>query len=143
MSKQKDPPTVIAALEVRASRHAEMVAAELAVKAAKEAYKSACAAVLEARKQADESLPQCMLVRSAWRGSRTEEAGRVVILRKTPGGLLVTRRVAETDEMRFKFSPYSGVYIKQRKGSTFMSCHYELRDVPPEWMPATTKESEQ
>lgn len=136
-------PSVVAALEAQADRHAEMIAAESAAKSARDAYQAACYAVRKARQLADESLPQCMLVRSAWRRSRMEDAGRVVILRKTPGGLLVTRRVAETVEMRFKFSPYSGVYIEKRKESTFLSGHYELRDVPPEWMPATTKESEQ
>lgn len=137
MAKKK-PADVLAAEEMKAAKHAEWKASEQEAKRLEQEYNAACLALRKAQEQADAALPQCRMVRVMWRSGNEESIGSVVIERKTPGGVLVTRRVGEPEgvEYRFKFWPHSGKYAQAEKQYGFANDRRELRDVPPEFMPA-------
>jgi len=67
----------------------------------------------------------------------------VVILRKTPTGILVVRRVGgpHTNEAtsKFKFDKYLKEYLPHKKSSGFSSTITKLRDVPTEFLPEEEK----
>lgn len=96
---------------------------------------NARATVRIALEAADAGLPRCSLVTIDWRSGVAKPAGDVVIVRCTPGGLLVVRKAGEENELRFKWSKFSGVY-RQAEKARFTSETRELREVPPEFMPA-------
>lgn len=79
----------VGAAEEAAKRKAEeLTAAKEMVRRLEEEHRDAVAAVRKAREDADALLPQCRMVSKAWRDSKEQDIGRVVILRKTPGGML-------------------------------------------------------
>lgn len=132
----KKPKSVLAAEALVDAKDAEIVAAQAALKQLEMERREAYLAVRAAQAEADAALPQCRMVRVRWRSGGEEELWRVVIVRKTPGGMLVVRRVGEPDgyEERFRWAAYAGNY-RQQKPSSFASDHYELRDVPADFMP--------
>jgi hypothetical protein len=72
-----------------------------------------------------------------WRSGNEEDAGRVVIVRRTPGGMLVVRHVGAPagHEYKFKWSEHSHKFRKaERVGYTIDTS--ELRDVPAEYLPS-------
>jgi hypothetical protein len=135
--------TLTAVLEAQAAvnaKAAELTAAKALVERLAKELDEARAAVYQARADADASLPQCTLMKRVWSRSPLEDAGRLVIERKTPAGRLVVRRVGEQagpTAWMFAWNPHSGTYIeKVSRGSSWVRTHLELRDVPPEFMPA-------
>jgi hypothetical protein len=135
--KNKEPEIVQAARDAVAAKEAALKAAQDSVVVAQKAYGEALAALRDAQEKADSGLPQCRCVSvSRYRGNETE-ASRMVILRKTPGGLLVTRRAGDPHVVlfQFKWSEFSGVYREKTKQTFYSSGHLELRDVPPQFIP--------
>ena len=131
----KKPAAVVAAEAAEAEKKAAWDAAAAAAKQAEQDYYAACRASREARIAADADLPQCKMVDVRWRTDKAEEAGRVVILRKTPGGLLVVRRVGDAEgDFRFKWNKHRGIWQQAEKGSYAFKTR-ELRDVPDQYMP--------
>lgn len=134
----------IAAAELAVTtKQAELAAAESAVRLLQFELNEARETLHEARVAADDLLPQCRMVSVRWRSGTDEDAGRVVILKKTPGGQLVTRRVGEApgSECRFKWAPHSAKFVQAEKSPFFGSNTRELRDVPAEFLPSPTKET--
>jgi hypothetical protein len=134
----KKPKAVIAAEEALSAKAAEVAAAKEALKRLEAEHGAAYVAVRQAQTEADAALPQCGLVRVKWRTSNEEGMGRAVILRRTPGGLLVVRRVGDAGghEFKFKWAEYSGKYRQAEKGS-YTDDTRELRNVPAEYLPTT------
>lgn len=135
-AKVKRPKTVIEAEAAASAKRAEFEAAKEAVKRLEGEWFQALAAVKAAQTEADAALPQCRLVRVRWRTSNEEEMGRAVILRRTPGGMLVVRYVGDPDgiEFKFKWAAYAGKFRQAEKGG-YTSDTRELRDVPAEYLP--------
>ena len=131
----KKPSTVIAAEASLSAKKAEVTAAEDALHRLKAELAWAYAAVTNAQTEADASLPQCRMV-SVSRYDHKEDGGaRYVILRRTPTGMLVVRRVGDAGgyESKFKWSARSEVYrevVKHLWGSDSK----ELRDVPAQYL---------
>lgn len=132
----KKPKTVIDAEEAASAKKAEFEAAKAGVNRLEKEWFQALAAVRAAQTDADAALPQCRLVRVRWRTSNEEDMGRVVILRRTPGGMLVVRHVGDPDgsEYKFKWAEYAGRFRQAEKGSCTSDTR-ELRDVPAEYLP--------
>lgn len=134
----KKPKTVIDAEAALSAKAAEVTAAKEALKRLEAEHSAAYAAVRHAQTEADAALPQCRLVRVRWRSGNQEDMGCVAILRRTPGGMLVVRRVGEPygHEYKFKWAEYAGKYRQAEKGG-YTDDTRELRDVPAEWLPTT------
>lgn len=134
----KKPKTVIEAEAALAEKASEVAAAKDTLKRLEAEHGAAYEAVRKAQTDADAALPQCRMVRFRWRSSNEEDCGRVVILRRTPGGMLVVRYVGEPDGLthKFKWAEYAGKFRQAEKGS-FISDTRELRDVPVEYLPTT------
>lgn len=132
----KKPSTVVVAEAALAAKSAEVVSAKETLERLKAELSAAYVAVRDAQTEADAALPQCRLVLVRWRSGTEEGDARVVILRRTPGGMLVVRHVGDPRgaEYRFKWAPYAGRY-KQAERATYTSDTRELRDVPAEYMP--------
>jgi hypothetical protein len=96
-------------------------------------HAAAYAAVCHAQTEADEAMPQCCLVRLLPYSGKEEDMGRMVILRRTPGGMLVVRHVGRPAcyEYKFKWAEYS------RKFQQVDRSRCELRDVPTEYQPTS------
>ena len=137
--KMKTTNTVSAAEEAVSSKAAELDAAHGEVDRLKREHGEAFAALSKAREDADASLPQCRMVRIVWRGNKAADAGMLVILRKTPTGMIVARRVGAPAgaEFRFKWSAHGQCFRDAAKHSSWLSDSLELRDVPTEYMPAS------
>lgn len=137
-SRSPEQEAVAAAEAAVAAKAAELEAAQAAVRLLKFELDEARSALTDAREAADELLPQCVMVQEQWRSGATEEIGRFVVVRKTPGGMLIVRHVGSTPdaEMRFKWSAHRGVFVSAEKTSTWHSTTRKLRDVPPEFLPA-------
>lgn len=133
----KKPKTVIEAEAALGAKAAEVTAAKETLKRLEAEHAAAYAAVRQAQTEADASLPQCGMVRVRRFGGKEEDCGRYVIVRRTPGGLLVVRRVGDADcgESKFKFSQHRGLYVQAEKTS-WSSDSRELRDVPAEYLPS-------
>lgn len=131
----KKPKTVVDAEKMAAEKAAELAAAKEVVRQLESEHADAVAAIRKAQEDADAALPQCRLVRIPWRSSKEEDVSRVVIVRKTPGGMLVVRRVGDPagNKYKFKWAPYAGQYRQAEKRSSFISDSRALRDVPPEY----------
>lgn len=135
----KKDAAVAAAEAALAAKQGELTAALEAVERLRGEVGEASRALREARLAADEALPQCVLVKRSLYSSRDEERGRVVVLRKTPGGQLVVRLAGEDGgEMRFKRSKYSGEWLEAVKSSGWSSDTWLLSDVPPEYEAAAS-----
>jgi hypothetical protein len=135
----KKPKTVIAAEAAASAKKAELEAAKEAVKLLEQEWLQALAAVKAAQTEADAGLPQCRLVQIGWRGSKEETVDRVVILRRTPKGMLVVRYVGQDgNERKFKWSSYRNAFVQAERGA-YLSYTRELRDVPAEYLPSHSK----
>ncbi len=134
----KKPKTVIEAEAALSAKAAEVAAARDTLKRLEAEHGAAYAAVRQAQTEADAALPQCRMVRvRRWRSGNEEDAGRVVIVRRTPGGMLVVRHVGAPagHEYKFKWSEHSHKFRKaERVGYTIDTS--ELRDVPAEYLPS-------
>lgn len=132
----KKPKTVVDAEAALAAKAAEVAAAEEALKLLKSELGIAYAAVRQAQIEADAELPQCRMVSVRWRNGNIDYMGCVVILRHTPGGMLVVRKVGEPDgsAYKFKWAEYALRY-RQAEKVGHISDTRELRDVPAEYMP--------
>lgn len=132
----KKHAAVALAEEAMKSKAKELADAKEAVQRLESEHANLRAAVRKAQEEADSTLPQCRLVMVKWRSNKEEDCGLVVILRKTPGGMLVVRRVGYTGyEYKFKFQDLLGKYTQAEKQTVWSSEQRELRDVPLEYMP--------
>jgi hypothetical protein len=132
----KKPKTVIEAEAALSAKAAEVTAAKETLKRLEAEHAAAYAAVRQAQTDADASLPQCDMVRVRRYGGKEEDCGRFVILRRTPGGLLVVRRVGEQGgESKFKLYQHRGLYVQAEK-VRWASDTRELRNVPAEYLPS-------
>lgn len=138
-AKDRRDAAVIAAEAAVSEKAAELVVARERVRQLEQEYATANEALQQARIAADSHLPRCRLVRINSRSGEEREIGPGVILRKTPGGLLIVRRVgAPSGEIKFKRSEYTGRYTDASKKSGFVYDRLGLRDVPPEFMSGAT-----
>jgi hypothetical protein len=138
----KTPAAVLEAQSAVDAKAAELTAARALVERLSKDLGEAQAALHSARVAADMNMPRCRLVSIKWNSGNHEEGGVLVIERKTPAGKLVVRRVgsAESSSSRwmFEWCERSGAYRekKARHGYSYSRSILELRDVPPEFMPA-------
>ncbi len=133
----KKPKTVIEAEAALSAKAAEVTTAKETLKRLEAEHAAAYATVRQAQTEADASLPQCSMVRVRRYGGKEEDCGRFVIVRRTPGGLLVVRRVGDSEggESKFKLSQHRGLYVQAEKAS-WASDTRELRAVPTEYLPS-------
>lgn len=124
-----------AKLDAKAS---ELAAAKEAVSRLEAEHADAGRDLRLAQEAADGGLPQCVVVRSKFRSGREEEMGRFVILRKTPGGVLVTRRVGELNgsEYRFRWDALHSEFVQAEKNTFYGSDTRKARGVPADFLPA-------
>jgi len=134
MAKVKLSAAVIAANELKAEKIKELVIAENAVKVLKDEVSAAYIAARKAQEEDDSKLPQCDMVTVEWRTAKETPAGRVVIMRKTPTGFLIVRRVGEVD-YDFKFKSENGCYVSAEKRSGYAYNTTALRNIPAEFQP--------
>lgn len=132
----KKPKTVIDAEAALIAKAVEVAAAKDTLTRLEAEHGAAYSAVYQAQTEADASLQQCRMVRVRWRSDTEEGGARVVILRRTPGGMLVVRKVGDANgyEYRFKWAEHARKYRQAEKGS-FTSDTLEMRDVPAEYLP--------
>ena len=128
----EDAKAALAAAEAKAKEADEACAlARIEVSRAYEALRLA-------RIAADSDLPKCTIV-SKGRLSKNESAFAGVILRKTPTGLLIVRRVGANDNSasRFAWSEFRREYMEKKpRGSSLYHGTFDvLADVPAEFMP--------
>ena len=130
----KKPKTVVDAEVALAAKAVEVAVAKEALKRLESEWGIAAAAVRQAQTEADASLPQCRFVRVR-RGGTEDGNSLVVIVRRTPGGMLVVRDVGESAslEYKFKWKAHEGKY-QMAKHDGYTSTR-ELRDVPAEYLP--------
>lgn len=133
----KKPAAVVAAEEALHDKAKELASAQGVVQQLEREHAEAVTAVRKAHEEADSALPQCRLVRVRWRSGKEEDMWRVVILRKTPSGILVVRRVGEPSggDFKFKWRGYSAQFTQAEKKTMTYGDHMELRDVPAEYIP--------
>ena len=89
----------------------------------------------EGRIKADSLLPQCNMVRGV---GREKTYDPVVIVRLTPGGLLVVRRVGASSELELKFrwDKYALNYTQKESNLFSGGAYRKLENVPIEFMPS-------
>jgi len=132
----KKPKIVVDAEAALSATADKLTAAKEALKLAEAEHAAAYAAVRHAQAVADESLPQCRVIRASWHSGKEEDVRRVVILRSTPSGMLVVRRVGRPEHMaeKFKWDKWTGKF-RQAEKTGYTSDSRELRDVPAEFLP--------
>lgn len=132
----KKPKAVLKAEAVARNKKAELDTAQDAIGRIQREWYAALAAVRDAQIEFDDTLPQCRYVRVCCRSGDTEDIGKVVIVRRTPGGKLVVRMVGDLSgkEIQLNWVGHAGAYIKVEKGWTRET--RELRDVPAEYLPS-------
>lgn len=133
----KKPKEVIDAEAALSAKAAEVATAKNALKRLEGEYLAAHAAVRQAQTNADAALPQCRVVRVRWRTGVEDDLGRVVIQRRTLGGMLAVRPVGQLDDLgqqKFKFLEHVGRFRQVEKGG-YTSDIRELREVPAEYLP--------
>lgn len=120
-----------------AEASADVKRMEVEVAAARQALRDAMIA-------ADVDLPQCRMVSVQWRSGTEVDTGHVVILKKTPSGTLVARRVGDEGgaEYRFKWAEHRAKFVQAEKSKFFGSSTRELRDVPAAFLPITSQGTE-
>lgn len=133
--KKKTADAVAKAKAFEEEAFAAMIAARKDFDTAEEVYRAAIELTREARIAADSELPQCNMVVVGW-GGKESDSVPVVILRKTPKGMLCVRRVGSDDERKFRFYRNLG-FVQAWKKISLYSGEYRLRDVPKEFMPDT------
>jgi hypothetical protein len=129
----KKSAEVVAAEQAHAAKESELKSANELVKRLHAEVGETYSALRRAMEDADSPLPQCSVI------SGGEIAYRAVILRKTPGGTLVVRRVGDKLELRFEWSKYNGKFYEITKRSSysyFDRKKLELADVPEQYLPA-------
>lgn len=125
----KEHPTILAAREAVDAKLAELAAAELVVKGLRGEVNDARLGVIAAQDAEDVKYPTARLVSVGWRTGKETDMGRVAIVKRTPTGILVTRR--RGIERRFKPSKITGVFYEvgaDRFGYVYDTV--QLRDVP-------------
>ena len=134
----KAPKIVEDAMAALAAAEAKVKEADAACALARIEVSHAYEALRIARIAADSNLPKCTIVTKG-RLSKTQSASEGVILRKTPTGLLVVRRVGAKDDSasRFAWSEFRRAYMEKKpRGSGMYHGSFEvLADVPAEFMP--------
>jgi hypothetical protein len=134
----KKTKTVVDAEIVVSAKAVEVAAAKETLKRLEHEHWEALEAVRKAQTDVDASLPQCRIVRASGFSGAEVGGARVVIVRRTPGGMLVVRHVGNTDgyEYKFKWVEHAGNYRRvttERWASSFD----ELRDVPDAYLPTS------
>ena len=117
----------------KAEKQKELALAEAAIKTLKDELSAAYIAVRKAQEEDDDKLPQCDCISVEWMSRKETPAGRMVIMRKTPTGFLITRRFGEVS-CDFKFKYENGNYVTAEKRTSSYSTT-ELRNVPAEFLP--------
>lgn len=136
--KPRTPSAVTEAQALVEAKIAELRAAQDTVRRVEKEHQDAMVALRGARTEADYALPRCRLVQIAWRSHEEQNIGQVVILRKTAGGMLVVRRVGDTEgELRFKWRASGAKFVEAKKFTSHTYSWFELRDVPTEYLPGT------
>lgn len=135
----KKHPTVAAAEAAAQAKLEALESARANLKQLESDYVEAKAAVRAAQAAVDATLPQCRLVKIRWASGALTEIGRAVIERKTPAGKLVVRLLGDPpgDERMFQWRKYSDKFTEAKKVGGSISDQLELRDVPPEFIPAS------
>jgi hypothetical protein len=135
----KQPKAVAEAIARLQSKKEEFEAAKATLKILEEEMRDADDDVRKAQTEADSAYPQCDLVTVRRFGGKACDPVRVAIIRKTPGGLLVVRRVGVPDGLQYKFkwAEYSSVFRQSEKTGSYSDCR-ELRAVPAEYLPNNT-----
>lgn len=131
----KKPPKLLAAIELAETAKRELDAAQEAVRQCEQKLNQALRALRTAQVDADGALPQCNMERVFRSSGMTEPVGRVAILRRTPGGLLVVRQVGEPQgmERQFRWSAHRGVYVEKVRQQPFVHSTLTLFEVPEEY----------
>lgn len=132
MAKVKVSASVLASNKLKTEKQQELDAAEALVKKLRDEVRVATIAARQAQIDDDANLPQCNMVSVQYRSGAETECGRMVIMRKTPAGTLIVRRVGET-EYDFKFVIKNGKYVQ--KDTILYSSTNELRNVPADFLP--------
>ena len=134
----KKPKSVIDAEAALIAKIAELAAARDTVSRLEVEHGHAIAADRQAQTDADSALPQCRMVMVGRFSGKDSDMGRVVIVRRTPSGMLVVRGVGDSNgiEYKFKQSKWSTVY-RQAEKTGYTGCR-QLRDLPAEYDPAQT-----
>lgn len=141
MKKPKESAKLIAARANVESAQEAFASAGEARRVAQKALEEAYSSLRDAQVEEDASLPQCDLVEVNRYNGNESKPSRMVILKKTPTGMLDVRHVGEPSRvpLRFEWEPrHSRFCIKRSRSSFYSSSRQELRNVPPEFMP--TKE---
>lgn len=127
---------VISAEQEVKNKAAELEGARATMKRLERELYEASAAVSKAQEDADAMLPQCRMVSVHLRSGETRDIGRVVILRRTPGGIIVVRGVGDTSNMTYKFKwrKHSAQYVQAEKQSSFSYDSRVLHDVPADYL---------
>lgn len=129
MTRKKSDAVIAAEAEVASADEALRVA-RLAYDEAGKRCAQAAVGLRAAREMEDNDLPHCRMVK-IFRGE--EDVGSVVIVRQTPGGVLIVRRPGHTNEQRFKFCRTDSRFKQADKWASFTP-HLELRDVPKQFI---------
>ncbi len=135
----KKPAAVIAAEEVVARKAEAVEAAKTALAFLQDQYAQAVHDVRAAQEESDKLLPHCLMAAVSWHSGKATGVKRVVIERKTPGGILIVRGVGDPcdQERRFKLQKLGNKFVEEKRQHSMMSDRRELRDVPAEYLPAT------
>jgi hypothetical protein len=135
---KKQPTAVELAEELVRVKTEERDAAKAVVARLEADVGAAYAALRAAQIEADSALPQCDLVSTSRNTGKETGRQRVVILRKTPTGLLVVRTAGMPGggEYQFEWSKYTGTFSPKKRAKHYTSESRKLSDVPPEYMPA-------
>jgi hypothetical protein len=120
---------------------AEFAAAKDVVERLKNDLPILAAALQSARLEADTCLPHCRMVLYDWQTGREDAGADYVIVRKTPGGMIVVRRAGDPSGTESKFRWDEGRYRQAAKPPRWSRGVFELRDVPAEYLPAETQVS--
>ena len=133
----KKPQGVVDAEAALDAKAQELSAAKETLKRLEREYSEAYTAVRHSQTDSDSALPQCRLVLVRWRSGVEDSGVAVVIVRRTPGGMLVVRHVGDSsgNEYKFKWAEHAGKY-RQAEKSGFTSDIRQLRDVPLAYLPS-------